>query len=164
MAFVFDGVFDISMTVVDQGAQKSTLKFRTRPATVPDFAGAVAAAAALQPDLEAVITGNISAYRITAVYNEDAFVVPADAQNQDKASVSFTNQIAGTGNFKIPSPANGIFVAATGANNNIVDLADADLVAYADNFRSTGFFTIDGGNDLVQMVAGKRIHAKSNLG
>lgn len=164
MAFVSNGVFNVSFTVVDQGNQRSTMRFKTRPATVPDYATALTAALAMLPDLQAVITGNISGYSASENFLNDGLVVPADAQNQDKASISFINTDGTTGNLKIPSPANGIFVAPTGNNNNIIELADADLIAYTDNFRITGFFTIDSGRDLSQLVIGKRIHAKSNFG
>ena len=164
MAFVSTGIFTVTYTVVDQGNQRSTLRFKTRLSLVPDYATALTAALSLLPDLEAVITGNISAYTVNEVFKNDSLVIPADAQNQDKASISFTEDSGDTGNLKIPSPDNDIFVAATGANNNIVDLADAALIAYTDNFRVTGFFTIDSGQALNQLVAGKRIHAKSNFG
>jgi len=164
MAFISNGVFTVSYTVVDQGNQRSTLRFKTRPSLVTDYAMALTAALSMLPDLQAVITGNISAYSASETFKNDGLVIPADAQNQDKASISFTNDDGSTGNLKIPSPSNGIFVAATGNNNNIVQLSDADLIAYTDNFRITGQFTIDGGKALNQLVIGKRIHAKSNFG
>jgi len=164
MAFVSDGIFTVSYTVVDQGNQRSTMRFKTDAVLVPDYATALSAALLLLPDLELVITGNVAQYAISETFKNDALVIPLDAQNQDKASISFTETNGGTGNLKIPSPSNGIFVAVSGFNNNIVELQDADLLNYVANFQVAGLFTIDSGKKINQLVIGKRIHAKSNFG
>lgn len=165
MALVSSG-FEGSITVADQGNNRSTLSYEMNPATVMDFPTALTAMQGLISDLITVTTSTVVAYRATEVFREDAIVLPTDAQNENKASVSFTKSDGQTGNFKIPAPDEGIFVGAagTGALNNVVDVTDLALVAYADNFVSGANFTISDGEFLVQMVNGKRIHAKSNRG
>jgi len=165
MALTSSG-YEGSITVADQGNNRSTLSYTMNPATVTTNALALAAMAALVPLLEAICSSEVVAYRVTEVFRETAIALPASAQNENKASVSFTKSDGLTGNFKIPAPKDAIFagVAGSGANNNIVDIADADLQAYADVFITGNEFTISDGEFLVEMVRGKRIHAKSQRG
>ena len=70
------------------------------------------------------------------------------------------------GVIKIPCPVIGIFQGAEGAARNNVDIADADLGTFVDQFQTTGgSFVISDGefvDDTTPMVAGKRISRKSS--
>lgn len=69
---------------------------------------------------------------------------------------------------QIPAPAIGIFQGTTGSPKNIVDIADADLLALIAQYQTTGgkFVLSDGETiaDTTPLKSGKRIHRKSNKG
>lgn len=69
---------------------------------------------------------------------------------------------------QIPAPNVGIFLGANGAQFNIVDIADAALVTFIDEYQTTGAnFTLADGEylaDTTPMDAGKRTHRNSKKG
>lgn len=169
MALVSDG-FWLYVTVADHGDNQSTLSYQMDPANTADFAAALANAAGLIADLDAVTNSVIIGYRVEEVFYEDAIALPAAGiENEDKASVTF--RIDGTnkkGNFKIPAPVSAggtnLFIGTSGASANQVNTQQATLQAYADNFRTAGGFLISDGEKLDQVLVGKRISAKNNNG
>jgi hypothetical protein len=163
MALVSAGYFS-EVSVVDQGGNVSTLGFEFNPATVITLDLANTAQLAMNTLLLAITDSKIKAFSVAERFTEDALTLPTDAQNESKASVSFTKSGYGLGNVKIPAPSNGIFNGTTGAPNNQVDLNDADLIAYTNEFKTGGDYVINDGEFLVELVKGKRIHAKNNNG
>lgn len=165
MALVSGG-FEGSITVADNGDNRSTLSYQFDPATTPDFATALSGMAGLVTDLETIIEGEIVGYRVNQIFFEDSIALPpSNVENENKASVTY--RIDGTnkkGTLKIPTPVPGIFVGPSGASANQVDVTDLDLQAYADNFRTAGQFLISDGEKLDQLLVGKRISAKNNNG
>jgi hypothetical protein len=162
MAFVSDG-FHSTVTLKDQGGNASTLSYEFS-ANVLTLADAVIAQVAMNSLIENVTRSNIVNYSVCERFADDAFILPADAQNEDKASVSFTKSGYGGGNLKIPAPIDAMFQGTSGAPNNQVDLTNAFLVAYTDNFKSGGNYTVSSGESLVQLTRGKRMHARNNNG
>jgi len=163
MALVSMGWF-LSATLVDNGANVTTLQFALRSA---DATEAATDSAAVIAALDAVTDSVISDYYIKNRYSENALAYPAAGiENENKASI--TALLAGAGNkkanIKIPAPVIGLFTAASGGGANVVDLSDADLVTYTDLFRSGNECYISDGEDLSALVSGKRISAKANYG
>lgn len=165
MAIVTKG-FELSITVADNGANESTLSWEMNPATTADFAAAQAGRDALITDLDAVTDSVIVGNRLTEVQYNDAVAYPvAGVENENKASVTYLIEDTNDkGNFKIPAPVIGLFVNPTGPSANIVNVQAAALIAYADNFRTTGQFLVSDGQNLQTILKGKRISAKNNNG
>lgn len=163
MALVDMGWF-LAVTLVDNGANVTTLQFALRDATA---AGAETDALAVLAALAAITNSVISDRYLKNKFSENALAYPAaGVENEDKASI--TCLLAGAGNkkanLKVPAPVIGLFTAASGGGANVVDLSDADLVTYTDLFKSGAECYISDGEDLVSLVSGKRISAKSNYG
>jgi len=163
MALVSDG-YHSSVSLHDQGNNISTLSYEFNPATVTTLALALTAQLAMNTVLLATTDSKIKSYSVSERYGEDAFTLPTAAQNENKASISFTKSGFGQGNLKIPAIKNALMVAATGAGNNQVDLADSAITDYTDKFKTGDDYVINDGEFLVELVAGKRIHSKNNRG
>lgn len=163
MALVQEG-FRLVVSIADTGFNITTRSYQLRGTT---SALATADAAALLPTLIAVTDGAIVAYQIVETFTENAVVLPTGGRKiTDQALV--TVNIAGFGNkkasFNIPVPKDTIFVAAIGTNRDVVDLSDTALIAFSDQFKTTGSAFISDGESLNNMFAGKRISRGSRTG
>lgn len=163
MSLVDQG-FILSVTLVDNGGNVSTLQYALRAV---DFATATTDTATIIAALNSVTNSLISDYYIKNKFSEDAFAYPgAGVENEDKASITVLLSGAGNkkANLKIPAPVIGIFTAPAGGGANVVDLSDVALTAYTDMFKAAGQCTLSDGEDMTSTVSGKRISAKSNRG
>jgi hypothetical protein len=130
-----------------------------------DYAAAVAAEASFRTDLLAVTDCVIRSYHIYQEYVEDALAYPVGVEKENEALLTFeiTDNPAKSATLSIPGASDGIFAATTGPNRDIVDTADADIVAFTQNFQPAA----QGGNDLMllsdgeqadNLIGGKRRH------
>lgn len=163
MALVTTG-FEASFALYDTGGNHSILTYELRGAT---YADAKINADAIAIALAAVTDAVIGGFRLAEVYEEAVFAYPAGGiEIENKASL--TTLLAGVGagkaNLKVPAPVDGMFQEATGPGYNIVDIVDADLVTYTNLFKAAGECYISDGQDMDSLIAGKRVHAKSNRG
>lgn len=165
MAIVTQG-FELSITLDDNGANSTTLSWQANSAVVTDFASAQTQRDALVTDLDAISNSVIVGTRLTEVQYNDSVAYPvAGVENEDKASITYLIQDTNKkGNLKIPAPVIGIFVNPTGPSANVVDVADALVIAYTDNFRTTGGWLVSDGESLQTVLKGKRVSAKNNNG
>ena len=152
MALVTAG-FELTVNVTDTSGNVSTLKYNLTAGT---YATAAADAVIVTDALAAVTNSTISSYRVVERFDENAFTLPANAENAIKAEISAF--LEGTPNkrasFRIPAPVVGIFTDASGAGYNIVDTSDALVLAYAALFEDgTGQATISDGETLVAPVS-----------
>jgi hypothetical protein len=118
--------------------------------------------------LGAVTNSALVGYGVTHVWADDAFTVPTDTGVQNENQALVTVGIAGSplksATITIPAPVDGIFVATSGANANVVDVLDADLVAYAELFKSTGVAFVSESESVSVIKEGRRIHRGSRKG
>jgi len=171
MAIVTEG-FEITVTVADNGGQRSTLTYVCDPLTVMDFTDAQTAEISIRTALQAVTDSIVVGSSIKEVRYNDAIVLPAaGVQNENKASV--TLQILGQNkkaNMKIPAPKPTLFVGTSGEAADQIDVTDALLTTYFGNFLTAGYFTLSDGEKVSTdpngngIIVGKRIHAKNNNG
>lgn len=151
--------------LVDKGGQVTRRRYeQNNPA---DYAAALAAEVALRADLAGVTSCEIKSVRTYQEYYEDALSLPANAQNENQAVFVFQlGDPLKSGIVTVPGPEEGIFVALTGPNSNILDLADAAVIAFADNFLSGGanLFLISDGEEPASLTKGHRRHTKKALG
>lgn len=164
MAFVNEG-FTFVFRFVDTGGNTSTLSYG---ATSADYTQALLDLELARARLSALTDAVLVSYGIRDNFVEDSLVLPADAEVENKASI--TLQLAGgikKANMKIPAPVDAMFVAMSGPNYNVVNPGYADLQTWVDTFAAAGFLTISDGEsvaDTENIVAGKRVHAASTRG
>jgi hypothetical protein len=74
------------------------------------------------------------------VFVEDAITLPADAQREQKAVISFalTGKPLDSGRVTVPAPVTSLFVAVSGANSDIVSGASANVLALHALYAETG--------------------------
>jgi len=167
MALVSIG-FKLTVTLSDQGGNKSTLKFDL---VAVDAETAAADAEDIVAALDAITTAAIIGYNVGEQFSEDtvefgtgevesvALIVARIEADEKKYA-----------NIRVPAPVVGIFKAAAGDDYNEVDAADTDLVAYLNLFAdSTGVALLSDGETLrspgtAGNVTGKRIHRASKKG
>lgn len=162
MAFATSG-FYLSLTAVDYGANIVQKRWKMAAATNAD---ALTAAAAFIPLYEAVSDTEVLSYSVAQGFDEGTVVAPT-VINPASVVASITALIAGAGNKKVnisvPSPKIGIFVAATGDNADIVDGADAALVAYMAAFQTGGTLLVSDGEVMGAFQKGIRVTQKRRL-
>lgn len=165
MAIVTKG-WELSISLVDNGGNITTLSWEANTAVVTDLATAQAARDALVTDLEAISNAVIIGTRLSEVQYEDSVAYPAAGiENEDKASISYLIQDTNKkGNLKIPAPVIGAFVNTSGPSANVVDVTATVVTNYCDNFRTTGGWYVSDGESLQTVLKGKRISAKNNNG
>lgn len=165
MALVPKG-FELSISLVDNGANTTTLSWEANTAVVTDFTIAQTQRDLLVADLVAITDAVISGTRLTEVEYEDSLAYPAaGVENENKASITYL--IDGTtdkGNLQIPAPKIGVFVNPSGPSANVVDVGETIVTNYCDNFRVSGGWFVSDGQSLITVLKGKRISAKNNNG
>lgn len=132
-----------------------------------DYAAAVAAEAAFRTDLLGVTDCAIRSYHVYQEFVEDALAYPSGVEKENEALLSFeiTDNPAKTATLSIPGAKDTIFVAATGPNRDIIDTADAAVVAFVANFQpvavgGTGLMLLSDGETADNLIGGKRRHVK----
>lgn len=127
-----------------------------------DYAAAVAAEAALRPDFAAVTGMAIRSMHLYQEYVEASLAYPSGVEKENEALLAL--EISGapnkTATIAIPGALDTIFVAATGPNRDIVDTADAAVVAFVANFTS-GVFSVSDGEQAENLIGGVRRHLKN---
>ncbi len=160
----------IRLTLTDDGGKTSVKDFVV-PTTVWNPASdLMTAIVAIRDNLvtavNAVTDALITDTFIVVTEKESLILPAAECKIWDLASI-VTNLAGGEGKkatIQMPCPNIGIFVAATGPNKNVVDTSDTALLAYIDEFQTTGGnFTISDGefiDDTTPLQSGKRIGRK----
>lgn len=158
MAIVADH-FEITVKLVDEGANFSTLTFQCRDTV---YADVVVAKTALIAELLDVTDCVIQRVSINEVWANDAFAYPSGVETANKLSmtVELDTGLGKKANMKIPGPQDSLFGASGTAGFNVLDTSNADIIAYTDLFKSGGEFYVSDGEDLSVLISGKRIHAK----
>lgn len=128
MALVSVG-FRMVVTLLDSAGDDTT---KTYNLVADDEAEAATAGAAIRTALPLVSGSVVASYFIGEVFQEDALTLPTDVENGVEASV--TSYIAGAGqkkaDWKIPGALALCFVAASGKNRNVVNLAHTNIIQY----------------------------------
>lgn len=180
MALVSVG-YVANIKLVDAAGNQSFL----RPDVVgADFATALANAQSIIAELDPLTDALIVGYSVSQVYAEDTDVYgAAGSEVENIAEIVCPLETAGKYHtFRIPAPADAIFVGASGPDRNRVNTANADVLAYVSLFTDkTGYdgtpgadaialvsdgekISPDNANDQPFISSGKRIHRASRRG
>ena len=171
--YSFRGVESMALTagrwfgvviMVDTGNQRTTR--RVELDSPLDDAAARAAMLAFVTDLAAVSDCVVASYHVYQEFIEDALTLPAAAQLENQALLTFSivDEPTKAATFSIPAPKIGIFAGATGEQSNTVDAADTDLEALVANFTSEDLLLVSDGEQADALVRGRRRHVKKTFG
>lgn len=151
--------FEITVKLVDEGANFSTLTFQCRDTA---YADVVTAKTALVAALLNVTDCVIQRVSINEVWANDAFAYPEGVETANKLSmtVELAGGIGKKGNIKVPGPKPALFGASGTAGFNTLNTANAAILTYTDLFKAAGEFYTSDADDLETLISGKRIHAK----
>lgn len=158
--------YEIRVFLKDQTNTTFTKIYQADPALVADDTEAATAAAALIAELAPVTALTIVGYTIGKKYEEDGAITLPQRVGYDQASISVAletpNKFA---TIYIPGASNGIFQATTGVQADVIDVNDADLLAYVALWKdSTGYFYLSDGEHVAAtatpVVEGERISKK----
>lgn len=159
--------FGATYSFVDNGGNQVTREYQMKP-EVAVFADAVTAAQGMQPLLDALTGATMPKFRVYQEFVNNTFVLPADAgvQVENQASLTFLLQALGSkkANLNIPAPVIGIFTASSGPNANIIDIDNAAIQAFADQFLAAADFRLSDGEWIQRILNGRRVHKRSNKG
>ena len=138
MAFAPDR-FEMSMTFRDSGGETTVKNVEIQAV---DMTAALADAATLVALYAAVTDASIDRYTVSQVFIEGAPKVFVDATVKNSIQAVITVSLAGDvlkkATIVIPAPNIGIFSAVTGENSDIVDSADAEVVALVEGYQLAG--------------------------
>lgn len=162
--------FVVTVVLVDSGENESKMRFYFRSTdfdTIRAFA-----VGTLATNLGAVTGSVIKSIHISESVDEDAFALPAGVENENRALIVGRLDDNGTKNIFIPGAADGVFVAATGSDRNVVDSTDADLLAFLSMWQQVSapgdsVLTLSDGQELhptSPIKSGKRTHRASRKG
>lgn len=148
-----------------------------------DYATALTNLQSFITELDPLTDGLIIGYDLASVYQEDTSLYGASGSEVENiAEIVCPLETAGKYHtFRIPAPSIGIFVDTSGPDKNVVDVTDADVLAFVSlHTNKTGYGTPgadaivlvsdgekvkpDNTNDKPYVKAGKRIHRASRKG
>lgn len=164
MAFVVQGNGDgwfATVQIMDKGEEKTTLTVELRSA---DHAAALTDIGAWAIAFYQVSNCEILGYNVQQRFINNAIIIPASGQLQEKARVAF--RLENTSEYEtldIPAPKDTLFLNTNGAASEIVDVADTSLIAYTNLYKSTGIAFISDGEALEQVSRGERVSTRKGM-
>lgn len=153
--------FEASVILGSKNDKTRTLRLKGN-AGITTYDEMVTALVAFLTDLTGVSAGVVKSYTITGRAIENAYTRPtdSDAEWRDTALIvtEVDDQPLKTANIQIPMPKIGIFRGTEGVLMDEIDTGDAALIAYIDNFRPGGSFTVSDGEQVGTVIReGKRL-------
>ena len=172
--------FYANVQVADAAGNVTTRQYEVVGA---DIATAKTNAATLVSALDAVTDGLIIGYSVGEQFYEDTDTYGAagsEVENLAVLSVELESEKK-KATLTIPAPIDAIFVDTTGPNRNVVDLTNANLITFMNNFTDETGYTApgpdaialisdgekiapDNTNDVPKMLKGRRGHRASRKG
>jgi len=163
MAFVTGG-FEAVFELVDNGGDVTTKRYAL---TSTDAEGADTDTASIKAALLNVTDLVIKRFYNYELQVNDAFSYPAsgvELQNQALLDMSIAGEPLKTATLTIPGPKAAIFVGSAGPSAEVVDPADAAVIAFVALFQADGECTLSDGETAGGLIQGRRIHRRSNAG
>lgn len=164
MAFVNIGNgtgWKATVQIMDRGEEKASLLVELRSAT---HAAAVTDIQAWIIAFYQVSQCEVLGFNLMQGFVNDAIIIPADGQLQEKARIAF--RLEGTSEYEtldIPAPKDTVFLDVNGANSEIVDVNDASVLAYTNLYKSTGIAFISDGEALEEISRGERVSTRKGM-
>lgn len=150
MALVQSKVF-CNVTLQDYDGDKATIRYDLNKTDLADLATDIAeitGAGGLLADLAGVTNAVIVGYSVGVSFAEDGSQYPAQGVNIEEIaeiSAAIASEVDKWATIRVPAPKAGDFLDGPGENADIIDVADAAVIAYLANFEADGLlFTSDG--------------------
>lgn len=163
MAIVSAGWW-MTVALKDNGGNETS---RTYQLVAADAAAADTASTAILAALANVTDAVVVSTSTYERFVNDAFAYPASGvENENLALLDFSivDHPEKSATLTIPAPKPTIFNTTSGPGANIVDVADAAVIAYANLFKTGGSALISDGEVADALNGGRRIHRKSTHG
>lgn len=160
--------FRLSVNIADNSGEQVRRSYEVPEGVVADYDEFIAIVPALITALDAMTSGLITGYQTEVVFINDTFVLPGSGvENENQAF--FSGKIVGdptsSATMSIPAADPAIFVSTSGPGANIVDMADAAVVAWIGLFDGApGWGISDGEAWVTSTVSGRRRHTKNSNG
>lgn len=160
--------FELTLSIADNSGKTVPRTYEVPEGVVADFEEFEALIPSMVAAVNGVTAGLITGYRATQVVYEDTIVLPASGVENENQAI-FSGKIQGdpgkSGVVTVPSVDPAIFVATSGPGANVIDMADAAVVAFIGMFDGAPGWTLsDGETWLTETVSGKRRHSKNSNG
>jgi len=154
--------FWCTVTLIDTQNDKSTLEFEMQSA---DYATALTDVDGILTALAGVTDASIGTVHLSYRRERDDFAYPVvTCNNSEKARIIV--QLVGStkkATIDIPAPKNAIFVSPVGAQNQIVNLVDASVINYINNFQTGGQAYISDGEVSDFGIRGERVTSRRGM-
>lgn len=158
MAIIKKGYF-LNVTLQDSGFNSTSKEYALRGA---DFAAASTNAASMISALDAVSDAKIARYAISERWYDNAFSAPVAGEVEELAIISVRTSGGNNATVEIPAPIAGAFKGTSGTDKNVVDLTNASVDAYLDQFFAIGGSAyISDGESISVAIEGQRGTKKS---
>lgn len=147
--------FFVALSLLDGQGDTSIVRYGL---TSADYATAQTDVAAVIAAINLLSDSIVVSYSLQQVYDENAIVPVAGAENAIKALMSFQleNRPA-KANLSVPSPKASIFQATTGPDAKIVDLTNAGVVAFEALFLTGGNCYLSDGETADDLLKGRKV-------
>ena len=129
---------------------------------VEDFTGAMSAKDEIVSALQNVTSAVVQKATITYTENMSNTFAAAGVQVENIASISARTLNDNPVVISIPAPRDELFIGAFGDAANVVDVTSPELTQYRDALAN--FAYVSDGEQISQLISGKRIHRKSRKG
>lgn len=163
MALVARGATGWFITIIltDTQFDDAPLRFEM---TAADYTEAQTERATIIAAVEGMTGATVTAVHMSEVLEENAFVAPVGADNSIKARLVYQlSNRTETARRDIPAPLEAIFVAPSGPNNNIVDVTNPAVVAFAQLSQVNGQVLISDGETTDNLLKGQRVSKATGL-
>ena len=149
-----DAGFWINLSFVDKRAKTTNVRLQLQE---PLYADAVADALVVVGYVEAGTDATCTRYEVTQRFDNDAWDYPAgQCSVAEKAILTMRvyDKPGKKANFALPAPKISIFVAAEGANADVVDILDEAVIALVGMFTPDGEVFISDGEEIAEIADG----------
>jgi hypothetical protein len=161
----------LTVELVDRGNNSTTRTFElVSTDTAGDASAVLTAVGTILTRLNAVTAAVVKSYSVSKRFVEAALTLPTSAEAEVEKHALITaliyQQPNESASIDIPAPEQGIFLAQSGPNVNLVDFADTDVQNYLDIFDyNAPLAKISDGEQIDKaVVKGRRTSSKSGKG
>jgi len=164
MALVGGGYFGV-VDLIDNGGNVTSRRYELTAGTFTDADSDLTGT--IVPALQAVTDAKVKSFFVEVTTVEDALTLPAsgiEIENLALLDLQIVGHPEKSATLTIPAPKPAIFVATSGDGANVVNPANAAVLAYVALFGASGQALVSDGEVSAGIVSGKRIHRKSSRG
>lgn len=159
--------WEMTVTYADSGNNYAPRTYSADYATFADFDAFLSGSTALLTQIELLTDCEVVKVERKLVEFEESITLPTNVQVENQGF--FSGKVDGdptqSATLSLPALKNTFYVATTGKGNNVVNVSNATVAAFLNQFDPAGNWTIsDGQHWDSTTVAGRRRHVKNSNG